>query len=517
MNHSEVVDVVEEAVLRERGSYLFRRGNLRIALFQVGQEIYAVDNRCPHEGYPLKAGTINEKKCTLTCQWHNWKFDLKTGRALKGEDAVGVYPVRIEQGRVLLEITEVPLEQRKAKIMHGLKEAVAERQYGRMAREITRLVTNDIDPKEALIDVIKHAYDRFEWGMNHAFAGAAEWLRVAATRTEKEDRIICFTEAIDHIADDTLRQRVFPFTEDIRSFEGKAFLAAVEAQEEASAVAMIRGALRDGMTWKDLDYWFSRAALMHYTSFGHSLIYVYKTGILLEHLGDTLLPYLLLPLTRHLCYGTREDLLPEFKAYAGQLAAEATGMATDSYLGLSVNQALAGAANEPDESAYDRLLAANAYNLLHFNLSFQSAYDRPVSQNASWLDTTHGITFSNAVRVQCTKFPELWRAGLLQMACFIGRNKTFLDQSLDVSQWKVADHETFFEETYDKLLDHGLIEPIYSVHLLKTALAVEEELPFASPETAALLLDGLNRFLHSPLKEKHARRMARQALALVEG
>ena len=49
-----------------------------IALFVHEGEVLACNNRCPHEGYPLVEGAL-DANCVLTCHWHNWKFDLRSG------------------------------------------------------------------------------------------------------------------------------------------------------------------------------------------------------------------------------------------------------------------------------------------------------------------------------------------------------------------------------------------------------------------------------------------------------
>lgn len=51
-----------------------------IALFKVEGQIYALNNACPHMGGPLAEGDIED--CTVTCPWHGWQFDLKTGACL---------------------------------------------------------------------------------------------------------------------------------------------------------------------------------------------------------------------------------------------------------------------------------------------------------------------------------------------------------------------------------------------------------------------------------------------------
>jgi hypothetical protein len=60
-------------------------------------------------------------------------------------------------------------------------------------------------------------------------------------------------------------------------------------------------------------------------------------------------------------------------------------------------------------------------------------------------------------------------------------------------------------------MDHGQDEYIVSVHWLKLALAVKEEVVELSQPQARLLIAALNRFLNSPLKLKQTRRTAHQA------
>ncbi len=79
----------------------------------------------------------------------------------------------------------------------------------------------------------------------------------------------------------------------------------------------------------------------------------------------------------------------------------------------------------------------------------------------------------------------------------------------------MEDQGPFFSAAYQQLLDHGQRDPIFSSHLLKTTMAVEQEAEGVSQETWHYLLAAINRFLNSPLKQKHVRRLARQANELV--
>src|SRR5262249_15584006 len=87
---------VSELADRPRG---FKRPARQVALFRVGERVFAVDNRCPHEGYPLAEGQV-DGACVLTCNWHNWKFRLEDGECLLGGDHVRAYPAKVEDGHV---------------------------------------------------------------------------------------------------------------------------------------------------------------------------------------------------------------------------------------------------------------------------------------------------------------------------------------------------------------------------------------------------------------------------------
>jgi hypothetical protein len=151
--------------------------------------------------------------------------------------------------------------------------------------------------------------------------------------------------------------------------------------------------------------------------------------------------------------------------------------------------------------------------MLYFDASWGQRSDRPVSDNVSWLDVTHALTFAGAVRSLCEHDPTLWPRGLLQMACFVGRNERYVDRSQDVSAYRVTDRERFEEQAMARVLDHGVAEPIVSAHLLKTCLAVRAEV--RAGFGGELALSALHRFLQAPLKRRHVKRTARQALGFV--
>lgn len=514
--------------LSKKGSDLIRLEGKQIVLFDGPKGVFACNNRCPHEGYPLKEGNLTDG-CILTCNWHNWKFDLDSGETLVGGDKLRRYPVRIDGDDIWLDLTEPPQAEKVAAAEANLHEAVDKHEYDRIARELSRLSLAGADPLEALRNVITWQHDRFEFGTTHAIAAAPDWLAIrqqladrdAETRVDAAD-LVPLLESIGHFAWDALRQPCFPFAEGAEPYDGTAFVAAIEAEDEDRAVRLLRGALNEGLSFAELEPAFARAALAHYADFGHSAIYVLKTGQLIAALGPEVTEPLLLALTRSLIYASREDLLPEFRHYADVLGrwpqAGSRPAQPSDFVGLSVEKALERTLESGGvpEQAYQALLGANAYNLLSFDLPLQGRTEGAISNNVSWLDFTHGVTFSNAVRHLCGRVPELWPQGLLQMACFAGRNARYIDRNFDIESWRVPDAVTFVCHNVENLLDHGQFEYIVASHQVKLTMAIQDELAAGpEPKVGETLVAGLNRFLKSPLKRRHSLRTARQAMAFV--
>ena len=92
-----------------------------IGVFNVGGTFHALRNRCPHKGGPLCEGRLRPHVVAdavyrveqqrageiLKCAWHNWEFDLKSGRALY-DPAMRVKTYRVTvQGNRLSGITQV--------------------------------------------------------------------------------------------------------------------------------------------------------------------------------------------------------------------------------------------------------------------------------------------------------------------------------------------------------------------------------------------------------------------------
>ncbi len=77
-------------------------GSHEVALFNLGGEYRAIDNRCPHKAGPLSDGIVAGK--SVYCPLHNWKIGLENGCAQSGgEGQVKVYPVKVIGEKVYVD------------------------------------------------------------------------------------------------------------------------------------------------------------------------------------------------------------------------------------------------------------------------------------------------------------------------------------------------------------------------------------------------------------------------------
>lgn len=72
-----------------------------VALFNVDGTFYALSNTCLHRGGPVGEGELDGT--VVTCPWHGWQYDVRTGRNLLNPIAcLKTYPVKVEGDRILV-------------------------------------------------------------------------------------------------------------------------------------------------------------------------------------------------------------------------------------------------------------------------------------------------------------------------------------------------------------------------------------------------------------------------------
>jgi nitrite reductase (NADH) small subunit len=80
-----------------------RAGDEEIALAHVDGSFYATQATCLHLKGPLGEGRLEDS--VLTCPWHGWQYDLRTGENLFDRAIrLRTYPVRVEDGEVRVAV-----------------------------------------------------------------------------------------------------------------------------------------------------------------------------------------------------------------------------------------------------------------------------------------------------------------------------------------------------------------------------------------------------------------------------
>ncbi|MDJ1156994.1 nitrite reductase small subunit NirD [Chelatococcus sp. SYSU_G07232] len=98
------VDIGPVDAIPKRGARTVRTPRREIAVFRTADdEIFALENRCPHRGGPLSEGIVHGRK--VACPLHNWIIDLESGSATGADEGCAdMIPVKVENGRVYLEL-----------------------------------------------------------------------------------------------------------------------------------------------------------------------------------------------------------------------------------------------------------------------------------------------------------------------------------------------------------------------------------------------------------------------------
>ena len=99
MPTSDFVRAGSLAELKAKGRLVVHGRHPPILVVYDGGRVFALDNRCPHMGFPLDRGSVEDG--ILTCHWHHARFDLASGCTFDlWADDVPTCPVEVREGEV---------------------------------------------------------------------------------------------------------------------------------------------------------------------------------------------------------------------------------------------------------------------------------------------------------------------------------------------------------------------------------------------------------------------------------
>ncbi|MBV9959496.1 MAG: Rieske 2Fe-2S domain-containing protein [Acidobacteria bacterium] len=86
-----------------RGATVELASGAELALYHIEGKFYAIENFCPHKGAPLADGNLCGH--TIECDWHGWRFDVRTGQCLTTTSGdVEAYEVVVEDGLIKIVV-----------------------------------------------------------------------------------------------------------------------------------------------------------------------------------------------------------------------------------------------------------------------------------------------------------------------------------------------------------------------------------------------------------------------------
>jgi len=82
-------------------------GDMTVAIFRaMDDQIYALEDRCPHKAGPLSQGIIHDG--CVTCPLHNWVISLKDGTAQGADEGrVATFELKLEDGQIMLNMSSL--------------------------------------------------------------------------------------------------------------------------------------------------------------------------------------------------------------------------------------------------------------------------------------------------------------------------------------------------------------------------------------------------------------------------
>ncbi|HEY1738616.1 MAG TPA: Rieske (2Fe-2S) protein, partial [Acidimicrobiia bacterium] len=284
--------------LHADGHLLTKVGHLPVVVFDDGGELFAIEDRCPHMGFPLHRGTV---ECGLvTCHWHHARFDLASGGTLDPwADDTRAFDVHVEDGAVFVRPRP---DDERARLEQRLREGLEDNLTLVIAKSVLGLVELGVDP----LDIVRDAID-FGTRYRSAGWGAGLTVLVAMTnvlpRLDAADRPVALVHALRFVANDTSgRAPRFPVaplpSHDVPAERlGQWYRRFIDTRSSDSAERSLRTAIDSKADLGAIEQMMVSAITDHvFIDEGHALDFTNKAFEALALLGDecaaTVLPTL---------------------------------------------------------------------------------------------------------------------------------------------------------------------------------------------------------------------------------
>jgi nitrite reductase/ring-hydroxylating ferredoxin subunit len=273
-----------------------------IAVFNHEDQVYAVDNRCPHMGYPLVKGTIEDGR--LICHWHHWEFDLGSGACFAGGgDDLPTFKIHTQDGDIFVSIpaTDKDARQRERQLegLRVLNRGLRSGSTFVTAKAVAALCAAGAGIGEIVQEGLLHGSARSSEG----WSGGLAILVITANmwdEIEPADGNLFLVHGLSRVAGQrSSRWPEFPYpgSEPLDLVTQKRWFRRFISQRNVTGAERILMTLHDRGSSSSViaDFIFTAATDFYYTGKGHALDFGNKTIEALayvdaEHVGTVLRP-----------------------------------------------------------------------------------------------------------------------------------------------------------------------------------------------------------------------------------
>jgi len=279
-------------------------GGHTIALFWSEGRVYAVDNRCPHMGFPMSRGSIANG--IITCHWHHARFELGGGCTFDPfADDLPTFPVEVRDGRILLDPTPVGRENAGAhwfpKLVLGLEQNLP------LVLAKSVIALDEAGEQRGILE------EAARFGVRNRAAGWSAGLSILTCVANLQpfiapsDRARALYHGVVHVARDTeggppdFDLDPLVTTESSPTVFRDWFRRFAETRSADAAERALRTAIANGLTPAEVaDLLFAASTDHLFMDEGHTLDFANKACELLDHIGwhraAEILPSLIPPL-----------------------------------------------------------------------------------------------------------------------------------------------------------------------------------------------------------------------------
>jgi nitrite reductase/ring-hydroxylating ferredoxin subunit len=278
--------------------------NCTVAIFIYDSKVYAVDNRCPHMGFPLNQGTV--KDGILTCHWHHARFDLMNGGTFdQWAGDVTSFPVEIRnENEIWIDVSAAAVAytdshyHNQTLLLNGLRRNIPLLIAKTIIANLDKLKNRE-DTSEKVIDGMLDAFSvGLDFGSNYKQSGWGQGLTIHTCMMNIvpylgiEDRPYALYHGLSAVAQDCAsmppRFRISPLPKpwpDLSTLKHW-FRQFIESRDAQAAERCIVTAVRLGVDNRDIaDILFAAATDHRYLDVGHVLDFTNKALEALDSAG----------------------------------------------------------------------------------------------------------------------------------------------------------------------------------------------------------------------------------------